>query len=623
MCGICGIAAFAAETPPSRQRLARMAGAIAHRGPDDEGLWADQVVGLGHRRLSILDLSQAGHQPMELAERGLVLAYNGEIYNFAELRAELGGRGARFRSGTDTEVVLHAFAAWGPASFARMNGLFAFALWDTREQTLWLVRDRFGIKPLFYAERDGELVFGSEIKTLLDWMPSLREPDPAALHEYLWFGNALGTRTMFAGIRELEPGHYMRCTADGCEREAYWRIEDVTRRDDPVDVARDELRARLRRAVRGQLVADVPVGIMLSGGIDSSAITAFASEAAPGLKTYSVGFDFMTGPSELPKARRVAEHFGTEHHELMIRGGETRDIVEALVEAHDEPFGDAANIPLFLVSRAIRDEVKVVLQGDGGDEIFAGYRRHSMISRYPDWPRAAGLALAATGLLPRGRRVQQARRMLRVLAERDFGRRMALYLTMESPLDPPTAIVSAEWRRRLEASDPFARYAECAARFAGESPLQAMRYTDCSIILPDTFLEKVDRSTMANGLEVRVPFLDAQVADYALGLPAELVARKGVTKWILRSALRGVVPDFVLDAPKVGFGVPYAEWLATSLSAYLEEVLTDPVTTGWGFFDTPRLLRYVRAHKAGQGRYGFLLWKALHAALWYQRRIAA
>jgi asparagine synthase (glutamine-hydrolysing) len=592
-----------------------MASTLAHRGPDDQGTWADDVVGLGHRRLSILDLSSAGHQPMALAERGLVLSYNGEVYNFAELREELTRSGGPFRTGTDTEVVLRAFAAWGPASFARLNGIFAFALWDARSRELWLVRDRFGVKPLYYAEHDGDLAFGSEIKSLLEWNPLLREPDVPALHEYLWFGNALGTRTMFAGIRQLEAGHYLRCTTDGTVRVASWRIEDVD--------ARAQILERLRRSVRGQLVADVPVGVMLSGGIDSSAITAFASEAVSGLKTYSVGFDFMTGPTELPRARRVAEHFGTDHHELMIRGGESRAVIEALVDAHDEPFGDAANIPLFLVSRAIRDQVKVVLQGDGGDEIFAGYRRHSMISRYPDWPRAAHLALAATGLLSQGRRVQQARRMLRVLAERDAGRRMALYLTMESPLDPPTGILSAEWRRRIEAHDPFARYEACARRFGRETPLQMMRYTDCAVILPDTFLEKVDRSTMANGLEVRVPFLDANIADYALGLPADMVARGGETKRILKAALRGTVPDYVLDAPKTGFGVPYGEWLATDLHDYMREVLTDPAVARWGVFDAARIDRCMREHRAGRGRYGFLLWKALHLALWYERRIAS
>lgn len=560
---------------------------------------------------------------MELAERGLVLSYNGEIYNFAALRRDLMSRGRTFRSGTDTEVLLHAFAEWGPASFARLNGMFAFALWDRERQELWLVRDRFGIKPLYYARVDGELGFASEIKSLLEWQPSLRQPDPAALHEYLWFGNALGTRTMFARIHELEPGHSMRCTAGGQTITPYWRIEDVARVSATESEACDEIRDRLRLAVRGQLVADVPVGIMLSGGIDSSAITAFASEAASSLRTYSVGFDFMTGPTELSKARRVAEHFRTEHHEVMIRGAETRDVIEALVDAHDEPFGDAANIPLFLVSRAVRADVKVVLQGDGGDEIFAGYRRYAMVSRYPDWPTVAGVALGASRPLPQHRRVLQARRMLRVLAERDLGRRMALYLTMESPLDPPTSIVAPAWRRRLTATDPFARYTVCQRRFAGETPLQMLRYTDCAVILPDTFLEKVDRSTMANGLEVRVPFLDALLADYALGLPAEMVIRGGETKWLLKRALRGVVPDFVLDAPKMGFGVPYAAWLATDLHEYMRTVLTDPIIRDWGFFDAVRLERCMREHREGRGRHGFLLWKALHLALWYERRIAS
>jgi asparagine synthase (glutamine-hydrolysing) len=622
MCGVCGYSSFGGP-PPSRSVAESMALSIAHRGPDDWGVYADESVALAHRRLSIIDLSSAGRQPMELPDRGLVLTYNGEIYNFRELRSELEAGGSVFRSRTDSEVILHAFARWGADSFSRLNGMFAFAIWDARERALWLVRDRFGIKPLFYARHDKGLAFASEIKALLQWRPDLRRPDPVGLHEYLWYGNALGTRTTFEGIREVEPGHYLRRTPDGESQGAYWTIETVPAVDAPLSEVRTEVRERLRRAVRSQLVADVPVGVMLSGGIDSSAITAFAAEALPSLGTYSVAFDFAAGESELPKARKVAEHFGTDHHELFVTSGDAGGIIEQLVDAHDEPFGDAANIPLFLVSREIRGEIKVVLQGDGGDEIFAGYTRHALMSRIPDYPLLARLTLAATSPLPRTRPVERVRRLLRVMAEPTLGRRMALYLTMESPLDPPTSILTKEARASIESSDPFARYVECATRFAGRSDLQTMRYTDCAVILPDTFLDKVDRSTMANGLEVRVPFLDAEIADYALGLPADLVARNGTTKWILKSALRGVVPDFVLDGPKVGFGVPYAEWLATTLGGYLEEVFSDPVVRQWGFFDTAAVLRRAKAHREGRGRYGFLLWKALNAALWYRRRIAA
>jgi asparagine synthase (glutamine-hydrolysing) len=613
---------FAAE-PPREEVLAAMTRSIAHRGPDDSGTFVRGPVGLGQVRLSIIDLSAAGHQPMHSDDGSVTLVYNGEVYNFPALRRELEGRGARFTGRSDTEVVLRGYLEWGTAVFERLNGMFALALWDGRSRELHLARDRFGIKPLYYHAGPGGLVFGSEIKALLASGRVPAEPGWAGLHEYVWYGAPSGENTAYEGVLQLLPGRLLTAGEGGIRIRPFWSLEALAQRDAPVEEATATVRDLLERAVKSHLLSDVPVGVFLSGGIDSSAITALAARHYSGkLRTYSVGFDFSEGASELPVARSVAERFGTEHNELFVRGGDLRGVIERLVEAHDQPFGDAANIPLYLLCAELAGSVKVVLQGDGGDEVFAGYRRYNVLSAEPLWRAVAAVGNAAgvaAGTKPRAVRVD---RFLRAVGEADPALRMALLLTTETRRNPPTRIFSAAWRDAMEARDPFRAYREAQARFAHLDPVQRMLYADMEILLPSTYLEKVDRSTMAHAIEVRVPFLDADLAGYALALPSRLKVRRGQKKWLLRRALRGIVPDEVLDRPKTGFGVPFERWLKGPLAGYMRDVLTDPATVRAGVFDAPSLERAMREHTGGERNHGFLLWKALNLALWQQRYLS-
>jgi asparagine synthase (glutamine-hydrolysing) len=366
MCGICGVLDFEAERLDP-DRLARMTESLWHRGPDDGGLHVAPPVGLGHRRLAIIDLSPTGRQPMASPDGSAVLVYNGETYNFPELREELEARGHRFRGTSDTEVVLGAYLEWGEECFRRLNGMFALALWDARIRTLFLARDRFGIKPLFWARHGSALVFGSEIKALLAaGVP--RALDWGFLREYLYYGNSLLEQSAFAGIRKLLPGHVLRVDANGERERPFWRIEDLPEREGRFEELRDRTRELLERAVRRHLISDVPVAVFLSGGVDSSAVTAFAARHYAGkLKTFSVGFDFSP-VDERPRARRLAEQVGTDHHELFVTTDDLEGVIQALVRSHDEPFADAANVPLVLLCRRLRElGIKVALQGDGGD----------------------------------------------------------------------------------------------------------------------------------------------------------------------------------------------------------------------------------------------------------------
>ncbi len=595
---------------------------LRHRGPDDVGVQVVGPAGLGHTRLSILDLSSAGHQPMQNEDGSVTLVYNGETYNFSALRHRLEAAGVRFRSHSDTEVVLQAFVRWGLDSFSMLDGMFALAIWDNRSETLHLVRDRFGIKPLYYATSRSGLVFGSEIKAILASGRIHPTIDWQALHEYLYYGNALGSRTLFDGVRRLLPGHRLTFNRDSCATTAYWSLADVAPVRDTVDTATETTRGLLAAAVDSHLVSDVPVGVFLSGGVDSSAITALASSRYAGrLQTFAVGFDFDGGAGELPRARAVAQHFGTDHHELHIAGADLPMVIESLVRRHDEPFGDAANIPLYLLCRQLAGSIKVVLQGDGGDEMFAGYRRHRIVSHERFWQLVsrAGGVLSSLGL--RGPAVSRAHRFFKAMAHSDRGMRTALLLTPETLQLPPTHTLSLEVRGLVEALDPFARYREVARSLGHLDPLQQLLYTDIAILLPDTFLEKVDKSTMAYGIEARVPFLDAALSRYAMGLPAKLKVRRGQKKWMLRRAMRGIVPDAVLDAPKRGFAVPVDAWLRGPLRPYLESVLFDPSTLNSGLFDRSVLEAVLREHVTRRRNRGFLLYKLLNLALWHRAYI--
>ncbi|MEM7504714.1 MAG: asparagine synthase (glutamine-hydrolyzing) [Pseudomonadota bacterium] len=620
MCGICGV--FGQWGPDQgREAVVAMMNTIEHRGPDADGLFLGESVGLGHRRLSIIDTSSSGAQPMSHGDSTLV--YNGEAYNFVGLRQELMSLGHKFVGGSDTEVVLHAYEEWGLTGLERLEGIFALALWDARRRKLILMRDRLGVKPLFYAAAGGRFAFGSEIKAVLAGLDVDRTVDSQALSEYLWYGNAFEERTIYKSVRSLEPGGRLIVDDQGTSKDTWFEIEhwlsDSSLGADEADVVASVRRA-VDEAVTRQLVSDVPIGIFLSGGIDSSSIAVSAAESQErGITSFSVGFDFVADADELQAAGRMAHALGFEHHELRIAGAQLDGVISELVSAHDEPFADAANIPLYLLCQEIRGDIKVVLQGDGGDEMFAGYRRYALLNSASAWRcinHALGRSRNWVGAWM-GRRLD---RLVTAAGSPDPAMRMALLLTMESQRDPPTAMLRSAERKKLEAeTDPFLAYRRCADRFANENPVQQMLLTDIQLQLPSQFLPKVDRSTMAHGIEARVPLLDERVASVAVGLPSALKIRRGSKKWILRKAMRGRVPDRVLDAPKRGFGVPYSSWLRTSLHQFMKAAVLDRHFVERFGFDSPRLEAAVEEHQSGKVDRGFLLWKLLQLSLWSQR----
>ena len=618
MCGICGILEFG-NSAIDRQILNNMTQSLRHRGPDDWGVYVSEQAGLGHTRLSIIDLSPTGRQPMSTEDGdSVVVVYNGEIYNFREIRRTLEAKAVQFRGHSDTEVVLQAYLQWGTKAFAMFEGMFALALWDTSKQQLYLARDRFGVKPLYYyCDRSG-LVFGSEIKALLASGRIARQINWQALHEYLHYGTGLGANTLFEGIQKLPPGHFLTLDRQGLSKGQFASILDVEPVQDDFETATLKVRSLLEQAVEKHLVSDVPVGVFLSGGIDSSAITAFASKHYSGaIHTFSAGFDFDKGVNELPNARLVAEHCGTEHHELHIAGGDMPSVIEQLVRCHDAPFGDPANIPLYLLSRELGESYKVILQGDGGDEIFAGYPRYSRLN-YERWLRfLASLALWTRALLPRQTVLYRSAKTLYALSQADPSLRMALLMSQEFIDYPPVQVLSSQVRAYLSSTDPFRRYRELYERLVHLDAVQRMLYTDSTIILPDTYFEKVDKATMAHGTEVRVPMVDNQLAAYAMGLPASYKVRGNQKKYVLRRALRGIVPATILDGPKQGFGVPIHYWLRTSLADYMREVLLDDSTLGSGLFDRTALVGCIAEHVSGRRNNGLLLYKLLNLALWH------
>lgn len=616
MCGICGIVDFAGPPPPD-SLLRSMAQTLHHRGPDDQGVAALGPAGLAQTRLSIIDLTPTGHQPMQTDDGRYTLVYNGELYNFHEIRRTLESDGIRFRGTSDSEVVLQSFARWGTESFAKFNGMFAITIWDARTERLHLARDRFGIKPLYLQRLPAGLVFGSEIKAVLACgrlSPRISWP---ALHEFIYYGNALGSHTLFDGVERLPPAHHCVVDRMGTTIQAYWSAEQLRPCGDDLETATASVRDRLDAAVKRHLISDVPVGVFLSGGVDSSAIVAFASRHYQGrLNTYSVAFDFDKDHDELPKAGVVARHFKTNHHELHVPPHDMQQVIEALVRAHDEPFADPADIPLYLMCEQLKGAVKVILQGDGGDEIFAGYRRYNVLSYERFWLSISRPAVVTGAILPRGPRWQRTMRFFRTMSISDPALRMAMLMTVESPDAPPTRVFSTTALAAVGRHDPFERYRRLHKRFAGLDVVQRMLYIDSMVLLPDTFLEKVDKSTMAHSIEVRVPMLDGELTEYAMSLPSKLKVQNGQKKFILRRALRGILPDAILDGKKTGLGVPVGYWLRGPLAEYMKSVLLDPETLRLGILDRAAVQARIDEHISGRRNNWFILYKLLTLTLW-------
>ena len=641
MCGIAGLIDRQARLGEAdlAVRVSAMTDALAHRGPDGDGVWTDAAagIGLGHRRLAIIDLSPLGAQPMESADGRYVATYNGEIYNFAELRAELESAGVAFRGHSDTEVVLEGFARWGiEATIARCQGMFAWAVWDRRTRVLRLIRDRMGVKPLYYAQNGVRLLFASELKALRavdDWRPTL---DHAALSAYARLGYVPAPRTIYREVRKLPAGHILEW-AEGAEPRiyAYWdaravaaagRAEWSKPRDEAETLAR--LETLLEDCVAKRLVSDVPLGAFLSGGIDSSLVVALMRKRGPA-KTFTIGFD-EKGYDEAAHAKAIAAHLGTDHTELYVSPAHALGVVPKLADMYDEPFADSSQIPTFLVSEMTRQHVTVALSGDGGDEFFAGYNRYiwaerlwGTLARVPAPLRRlgaaiaartpGGLAEAAARLLPERHRPARPHEKFAKLAEiLRLDGIDAVYHRLVSQWPDPEAIVPGGGAPEGPHFDPT---------LAAEQPepVARMQAIDALTYLPDDILVKVDRATMAVGLEGREPLLDHRLYEFAWSLPPEFKLRGGVGKWPLRQILARHVPRELFERPKMGFGVPINPWLRGPLRDWAEELLDERAMKADGLLAPAPIRAAWTQHLSGARDNHYPLWTVLMFQAWRRR----
>lgn len=650
---MCGFAGFLQRVPTLEAHamepvVRRMADTLAHRGPDDRGTWADPQAGiaLGHRRLSVIDLSPEGHQPMASVTGRFLIAYNGEIYNFRDLRKELNAAGVAWRGYSDTEVMLAGFERWGvEEALCRFNGMFAFALWDRAERTLHLARDRMGEKPLYYGWMGSTFIFGSELKALRAHPAWRGEVDRNALALYLRHNAVPTPYSIYQGVAKLPAAHHLRLSATSnasdLEPRPYWSLRECAQRGVANPIARDEgaaieeLDTLLRDAVRIRTVADVPVGVFLSGGVDSSTIVALMQAQASGpVRSFSIGFE-EESYNEAHHAKAVAAHLGTDHTELYVTPGEAMDLIPALPDIYDEPFADASQIPTILVSRLAREQVTVALSGDGGDELFCGYVRYfwgrriwGKVGWMPPGVRAlAARALASvspgawnafTGALKRvipsatlgeltGDRIHKLAAVLAVPTPD------VLYHGLTSHWNEPTAIVAGSREPLTVMTDP-------RQRPELDDFTQRMMYADAMMYLPDDILVKVDRASMSVSLESRVPFLDHRVVEHAWRVPLAMQLRRDQGKQLLRQVLYRYVPRQLIDRPKMGFGVPIDSWLRGPLRDWAEALLSESRMRAEGYFDPAPIRRIWAEHLSGADNWQYWLWDVLMFQAWLEKQ---
>jgi asparagine synthase (glutamine-hydrolysing) len=609
MCGIAGFVGFERERRVAERELGAMCHAIRHRGPDDEGHFIAPGVALGMRRLSIIDVG-GGHQPIGNEDGGIQVVFNGEIYNHRELRAQLARDGHRLATHSDTECLVHLYEDQGDAMVHALRGMFAFAVWDARRSRLLIARDRIGIKPLYYWESAGRLAFASELRSLLTMDAVPRELDRSAIAQYLTLGYVPDPGCILAGVRKLPPGHLLSWERGrGASITRYWSPVRAEAADMDAQEARDELRRLLGESVRYHLESDVPLGAFLSGGIDSSTVVAeMARQMGRRVKTFSIGFDEQEF-NEAPHAAAVARALGTEHTELIVRP-DADALVEDVIRAFDEPFADSSALPTLLVSRLAREHVTVALSGDGGDELFGGYTRYAeLLGRRELRPAPLRALLGeAARLLPH---MVPGRNRLVDLSRSRRGRYAA---TVASPLAAAEGGIARAPLAALGLSldallAPW--FEEAAERdFATQ-----MTLVDLLTYLPGDILTKVDRASMAVSLEARVPLLDHHLIEFAVSLPSRLKMRDGTGKWILREAIRGLVPDEVLTRPKQGFALPLARWLRGELRHRVDSLLR-PDARVHEFVDPGALRRIALEHRIGRRDHSATIWRVLVLEVW-------
>lgn len=639
MCGIVGYWTFGGgETAGTMHRTAAcMADVLRARGPDDSGTWVDDAAGiaLGHRRLAVIDISASGHQPMTSANGRMVLSYNGELYNTAELRRELERGGSRFRGHSDTEVIVEACSAWGvEAAVRRLSGMFAFALWDIEQQALYLVRDRVGIKPLYWGRQGGTLFFGSQMKAFAphpEWRPEI---DRDAVATYVRFGYVPSPYAIYKGMAKLDPAHILRIDHTGASKiTRYWNVDEIAvagqqiRETTSDDDATDELERLLRGSIKSHMISDVPTGAFLSGGIDSSAVAALMQlESAQPIRTFSIGFT-DDAYDEAVHARSVADHIGSDHTELYVTPQDAMEVIPHLPDWYDEPFADSSQIPTFLVSQLARRDVTVALSGDGGDELFAGYNRYlwgERLRRNLMWlpaPARRGLARSIDSVppamwdrifaaVPASRRPAHAggkmQKLAGLLALPD---REGLYRDLVSQWRHPAELVRGGTELPTAMDD---------GALSGRIPdyLSWMQLMDIRGYLADDILTKVDRASMAVSLEARVPLLDPQVMEFAWSLPRKMKIRGGDSKWLLRRVLYRHVPEALVDRPKMGFGVPIGDWLRDELRDWAEDLLDGKRLEDDGIFNAAPVRRMWDDHVSGRQNWQYPLWVILMFQAW-------
>lgn len=621
MCGINGIFNFY-EKGINEEIIKKMNNTLGHRGPDDQGVFIEGNIGLGNTRLSVLDLSSAGHQPMSNKSENLYITYNGEIYNYREIREILQKTGYHFKSGTDTEVILHSYEEWGPECLSRFVGMFAFAIWDKKYNRLFIARDRLGIKPLYYWLDNEKLVFASEIKSILEDSRIERRIDPKGLINYFTFGHSVAPDTIYQNIKKLLPGHYLVCENGKASIRQYWDAP-LPGCTENMGVAyyKSKVYEFLEQSVQRRMIADVPLGVFLSGGIDSSIITGLMSQLSDQpVRTFSVGFDFGEEYNELEDARLVAEHFDTEHHELLLNDRDMVEVLQKLVYHYDEPFGDAAAFPTYLVSEHARDYVTVCLSGEGGDETFGGYRRYS-IERFSEYYQRLPKFLKndiikrAANALPRSRRIKM---VFNTMSIDDPIVRYGNWLTVFNG-EMKAFLFESSFQKNVREFDGYDAYRKYYPKNGNLSLLDKIMYVDQKTWLPDTYLEKVDKASMAVGLETRVPFLDHQLVEFVATIPSQYKIKGFDTKYILRQAMKDLLPKEVLIKRKHGFAVPTDPWFRGEMKDFIQEILFGDRARSSGFFDFDYIEKLYNDHIRGREDRSTHIWLLLNFELWHDR----
>jgi len=625
MCGIAG-GVSSVSNPRLSAAVGPMTRALQHRGPDEEGIWANEFCALGNRRLAIIDLSPAGRQPLSNESSSVWVTFNGEIYNFQALREELEGFGHRFRTGTDTEVIVHAYEQWGTGCVKRFRGMFAFALWDQQRRQLFLARDRVGKKPVLYTQVGNVFLFSSELQSLLQYPDIRREPELSAIDAYLSYGYVPAPQTAFRGVNKLPPAHWLTLDVSRgrpvLRVEQYWKLEYSPKSRLSEAEAAEQLRQKLTEAVKLRMISDVPLGVFLSGGLDSSVVVGLMAGLSPQpVKTFSIGFK-EAGWSELGFARNVAQRWATDHHEFVVEP-DALVILPRLVRHYGEPFADSSAVPTFYVSQVTRRSVTVALNGDGGDESFAGYNRYFanlVAERLSRVPGARNAMVLLQMLLPdssnQKNRLRYIHRFLGAVAG-STPERYQEWVGIFSQRQKQ-GLLGGDFRPdgAEENTDQLLRHLFAASRQL--HPIDAAMAVDVASYLPYDLLAKVDITSMANSLEARSPFLDHEVMEFAARLPIHFKRRRRISKYLVKRAFADLLPRENLRRGKMGFGVPVGEWFRGSLREFLQDMILSERSRQRGYFNPQAVQALLENHVARKADHGTQLWALLMLEMWHR-----